>query len=169
MKKMREKLNCITPASSFSRELNRRIISPLSASMGGVSSPGFAVSSATACTAFVAASKATEHFLGTVVDESSVAGTIDFQMTKPNARTGLCNMKAKVTTLADGKTLSFKVDKDKCIGCGMCAKQCPAEAITRTDYTAEGHKLASMAIDTTKCVKCGACMSKCKFGAISKK
>lgn len=65
--------------------------------------------------------------------------------------------------------LHFEIDKDKCIGCGMCAKQCPAEAISRTDYTAEGHKLASMAIDTTKCVKCGACMSKCKFGAISKK
>ena len=65
--------------------------------------------------------------------------------------------------------LHFEIDKDKCIGCGMCAKQCPASAIDRTDYTAEGHKLASMAIDTTKCVKCGACMSKCKFGAISKK
>ncbi len=65
--------------------------------------------------------------------------------------------------------LHFEIDKDKCIGCGMCAKQCPAEAISRTDYTAEGHKLASMAIDTAKCVKCGACMSKCKFGAISKK
>ncbi len=65
--------------------------------------------------------------------------------------------------------LHFEIDQDKCIGCGMCAKQCPAEAISRTDYTAEGHKLASMAIDTTKCVKCGACMSKCKFGAISKK
>ena len=65
--------------------------------------------------------------------------------------------------------LHFEIDKDKCIGCGMCAKQCPASAIDRTDYTAEGHKLASMAIDTAKCVKCGACMSKCKFGAISKK
>lgn len=65
--------------------------------------------------------------------------------------------------------LHFEIDPDKCIGCGLCAKQCPADAISRTDYTAEGHKLASMAIDTAKCVKCGACMSKCKFGAISKK
>ena len=66
------------------------------------------------------------------------------------------------------KLLNFTIDKDKCIGCGMCQRGCPASAIARTDYVAEGHKLASMAIDPAKCVKCGACMSTCKFGAISK-
>ena len=64
--------------------------------------------------------------------------------------------------------LSFKVDKDKCIGCGMCAKNCPASAISRTDYIAPGHKLASFEIDQDKCVKCGVCMGNCKFKAISK-
>ena len=65
--------------------------------------------------------------------------------------------------------LSFDIDQDKCIGCGKCAKNCPVDAIVRTDYVAPGHKLASFAIDTAKCIKCGACMAGCKFGAISKK
>ena len=64
--------------------------------------------------------------------------------------------------------IQYTIDVDTCIGCGICAKKCPAEAITRTDYTAPGHKLASMQIDPAKCVKCGACIEKCKFGAITK-
>ena len=65
--------------------------------------------------------------------------------------------------------LTFVIDKDKCIGCGMCAKNCPAETIHKTDYVAPGHKLPSYEIDPSKCVKCGACMANCKLHAISKK
>ena len=64
--------------------------------------------------------------------------------------------------------MSYVIDKDKCIGCGMCARQCPADAIAKTDYVAPGRKKPALTIDAQKCVKCGACIATCKFGAISK-
>ncbi len=60
------------------------------------------------------------------------------------------------------KLLSYVIDPAKCRGCTMCAKVCPAGAIT-------GSVKQSHVINTEKCLKCGACMDKCKFGAISKK
>lgn len=58
--------------------------------------------------------------------------------------------------------LNFVIDRDKCRGCTLCAKNCPADAIV-------GEVKKPHVIDTSKCIKCGACMEKCKFGAIMKK
>ena len=57
--------------------------------------------------------------------------------------------------------LNYKIDPVKCKGCTMCARACPAGAITGTVRNPHS-------IDVTKCVKCGTCIDKCKFGAISK-
>ena len=64
--------------------------------------------------------------------------------------------------------MNYVITQDKCIGCGMCSRACPADAISKTDYIAPGKKKPALAIDTQKCVKCGACLATCKFGAITK-
>ena len=65
--------------------------------------------------------------------------------------------------------MQYTIEQDNCVGCGRCAKACPADAIYKTDYTAPGKKLPSYQVDPGKCVKCGACMATCKLKAIVKK
>ena len=66
------------------------------------------------------------------------------------------------------KLMKYSVLKDKCFGCGMCMRSCPADAISKTDYIAPGKKLPAIAIDSQKCIKCGACIASCQFKAIVK-
>lgn len=58
--------------------------------------------------------------------------------------------------------LRFRINPEKCKGCGICAKNCPTNAIT-------GKVKQPHVIDQDKCIKCGTCMDKCPFDAIYKK
>jgi NADP-reducing hydrogenase subunit HndC len=55
--------------------------------------------------------------------------------------------------------LSYYINPDICVGCHLCAKNCPADAIT-------GMPRKPHTIIPDKCIKCGMCMSRCKFKAI---
>jgi len=55
--------------------------------------------------------------------------------------------------------ITFRVDDEKCNGCGRCRLVCPVEAV-------EGAKKELHKILQDKCIKCGTCFDRCKFDAI---
>ena len=55
--------------------------------------------------------------------------------------------------------VTYRIDKEKCIGCTVCARKCPVPCIA-------GERKVPHEIDQSKCIKCGACFEACKFGAV---
>ena len=56
--------------------------------------------------------------------------------------------------------ITYEIEADKCKGCTLCAKKCPANAIS-------GELKNPHVINQDMCIKCGQCVTLCKFGAIS--
>jgi len=62
---------------------------------------------------------------------------------------------------ACAELVTYSIDPEKCKGCTLCLKKCPAEAILGT-LKAPHH------IVVEKCIGCGSCLDVCRTGAISK-
>ncbi len=62
---------------------------------------------------------------------------------------------AKVCT----SLIHFDIDKDKCIGCSLCARKCPVNCIS-------GSREEKYTISQPECVKCGNCADVCPVHAV---
>ena len=57
------------------------------------------------------------------------------------------------------KLITYRIDKEACTGCTLCAKKCPQECIM-------GERKRPHVIDETQCIRCGVCKDVCNFNAV---
>jgi NADH:ubiquinone oxidoreductase subunit F (NADH-binding)/(2Fe-2S) ferredoxin/NAD-dependent dihydropyrimidine dehydrogenase PreA subunit len=67
----------------------------------------------------------------------------------------------KCPTHRCSKLITYEINPEKCVGCTLCARRCPADCI-------KGAPKQPHLIDNSHCIKCGECYTSCKFGAIKK-
>ena len=88
-----------------------------------------------------------------------------------------CLNSCKFGAISPGET-RMHIDPAKCKECGMCAKECPYQAIVHHQRPCKKScpvgaisydEYGFCVIDEDKCVQCGHCIHNCPFGAIGSK
>jgi 4Fe-4S ferredoxin len=77
-----------------------------------------------------------------------------------------------IERILHAKSYSLTLDRDRCVGCGICVEVCPREAVQiKKMPRAEGEKAKPpiIDIDEQKCQYCGICNAICPFGALEHK
>ena len=87
-----------------------------------------------------------------------------------------CNRACPKGAISFGEDQKARIDKSKCINCGLCANACPYSAIKNRKRPCtnackvnaiKANEDGSARIDDERCVSCGACVYQCPFGAIT--